>query len=87
MSVPTARTIGRITMAPTVWLMKVVAMSTRQQNIASTCGSPSQGSIMLQPCVLIHWRTHWGTPPSDWPRHFQVSSAAKGAASCAAAGS
>ncbi len=37
---PTALTMGRMTMAPTVWLMKVVATSTKAQKMAKTAHSP-----------------------------------------------
>lgn len=49
---PTARTMGRMTMAPTVWLMNVVATSTSAQNIANTCSTCDTVLNYNVPCRL-----------------------------------
>ena len=55
---PTACTMGKMMMAPTVWEMKVVAPSTSAQNTAATPHSPR--SPTYNPCgfhaVLDNWR-------------------------------
>jgi hypothetical protein len=47
---PTDCTIGRMTMAPTVWLIKVVPTSTRPQKMASTAHSDCPPTSELMSC-------------------------------------